>query len=105
MHRVELKDWFKDLFYLETRLVPNAPCGVESLGKPLKDRKNGKKVFLMHRVELKANKPIGSNGTLTVFLMHRVELKELAHRCYSWMPKYRVPNAPCGVESKILWSR
>ncbi len=57
--------------------VPNAPCGVESCGFLLSDKKSPP--FLMHRVELKA------------FERKRRYSSGLA-----------VPNAPCGVESKRL---
>ena len=56
-------------------LVPNAPCGVESI--PDKVSSDLGIQFLMHRVELKEN------------------LKE------TFRVQVGVPNAPCGVERKL----
>ena len=51
MHRVELKAVCDEFLALQSVVVPNAPCGVESL-----ERANNSPCvisFLMHRVELK----------------------------------------------------
>ncbi len=53
MYRVELKvQQCGQTFCEKHTLVPNAPCGVESI-KMVKELKLIDKVFLMHRVELK----------------------------------------------------
>ena len=52
----------------------------------------------MHRVELKAEGFCDKHGIRRVFLMHRVELKD-AILCILWKSLKEVPNAPCGVES------
>jgi len=60
--------------------------------------------FLMHRVELKEKLVFQCFDTFLRFLMHRVELKDGG--CLQSLPLLRkVPNAPCGVESKrgIMW--
>ena len=55
-------------------MVPNAPCGVES--PPLSDTFGFlKRLFLMHRVELKGPYQIFLYSQDVEFLMHRVELK------------------------------
>ena len=51
MHRVELKVIPLPINKFAKLFVPNAPCGVESGEKDLKN--SGKNKFLMHRVELK----------------------------------------------------
>ncbi len=55
------------------------------------------KLFLMHRVELKALERSLENAEIILFLMHRVELKEGERPCKR-MVRHPVPNAPCGVE-------
>ena len=54
-------------------LVPNAPCGVESI--PDKVSSDLGIQFLMHRVELKAICKMLICLKVLSFLMHRVELK------------------------------
>ncbi len=99
MHRVELKDAYSQ------KLIVKVP-------DPM---------FLMHRVELKAEGFWVSWVFGGGFLMHRVELKEvfyewyfvfwgklfLMHRVELKEPRrvpfrgaQAVPNAPCGVESR-----
>ena len=51
MHRVELKARLLFIFSI-VKFVPNAPCGVESQAFCCLSEE--RKVFLMHRVELKA---------------------------------------------------
>ena len=55
MHRVELKE---TLQFSKERLesVPNAPCGVESIGNSFGE--GGFCWFLMHRVELKVEEKL-----------------------------------------------
>ena len=76
--------------------VPNAPCGVESVvfRPPVKPRN----LFLMHRVELKADYHRMEGSAWALFLMHRVELKVSPSGFHICCPRI-VPNAPCGVES------
>ena len=65
----------------EVSLVPNAPCGVESLLNELQEL------------------------LFQGFLMHRVELKGIL-KCIVICIFVVVPNAPCGVERKAgdgLW--
>ena len=58
-------------------------------------------MFLMRRVELKADKDQGLLATLRIsFLMHRVELKVAYKLIFAKLGNH-VPNAPCGVESWI----
>jgi hypothetical protein len=58
----------------------------------------------MHRVELKAKPRWHIFSQVPSFLMHRVELKGFIcpkpYKC-----PLKVPNAPCGVESKIILLR
>ncbi len=77
MHRVELKEAFQHIHLIFSLSVPNAPCGVESLGFFAGFVAGF--VFLMHRVELKAVEPQPHGFHLLFF---------------------SVPNAPCGVESR-----
>ena len=53
----------------------------------------------MHRVELKVQSTAAENGKVFLFLMHRVELKAGKGTKLGQILS-RVPNAPCGVESK-----
>ncbi len=62
----------------------------------------------MHRVELKGVFPLLPSHTSSSirFLMHRVELKAQYAAHYKISLKH-VPNAPCGVESKMssqIWN-
>ena len=117
MYRVELKVRLSTLWIWYFRVVPNVPCGVESI-EAILDLKLGINVpnvpcgvesrthtitwkstiflFLMYRVELKVQQPCTLAGKRAMFLMYRVELKVLG----SFMAQVmgRVPNVPCGVE-------
>ncbi len=53
MHRVELKEEWDPIKLFLGGEVPNAPCGVERRTKEVVSK--SKLLFLMHRVELKAN--------------------------------------------------
>ncbi len=99
MHRVELKAASLDRLAKQRVGVPNAPCGVERstfCGNAGYRRRE----FLMHRVELKACSSMNSESALKPFLMHRVELK--ASIGVLLLEMAWVPNAPCGVERKVL---
>ncbi len=73
MYRVELKGCFLTSSSILT-VVPNVPCGVESLSTRTSPRTGP--LFLMYRVELKASIVKGSGGSRRIsFLMYRVELK------------------------------
>ena len=86
MHRVELKDFFFSSALFNNKVVPNAPCGVEST-------EGG--AFLWMAVK-------------SLFLMHRVELKVSTCMLELQGNEWEVPNAPCGVESslgpKSMWA-
>ncbi len=94
MHRVELKARLESAG-LSFEEVPNAPCGVESTKCPLRGGGG----------HLVPNAPCGVESLLRdlgrvlweLFLMHRVELKANSH-AKSSLPRGLVPNAPCGVE-------
>ena len=61
---------------LFVQIVPNAPCGVERHCPPCKPRALLFVQFLMHRVELKAVfSAMPLKDKVKMFLMHRVELK------------------------------
>ena len=78
MHRVELKDKRRFAYkHWTIHLVPNAPCGVESVMISAL-RIKSLSVFLMHRVELKGPAKVRWGEVLKIsFLMHRVELKDI----------------------------
>jgi hypothetical protein len=87
MHRVELKEPLRSFMSKFNRppcgvshisIVPNAPCGVESLFQD--------KVLIQDK--------------LVLFLMHRVELKVLLRLSLEFQTNH-VPNAPCGVERRL----
>ena len=75
--------------------VPNAPCGVESLG--LEPNTIASTWFLMHRVELKVSKSYFF--LLTLFVPNAPCGVESQHKSRISFPLPIVPNAPCGVES------
>ena len=79
--------------------VPNVPCGVEST-KEL-DLALLVKGFLMYRVELKeTRKAVKRILREKGFLMYRVELKGPKGAVIQGKSAQRVPNVPCGVESR-----
>ena len=58
----------------------------------------------MHRVELKDLNIVKGLPVsfLLVFLMHRVELKDIMSEKLEKDSLKFVPNAPCGVESRVV---
>ena len=78
------------------RRVPNVPCGVERAATfAAFPRERG---FLMYRVELKVRQTKTDQSLqVYMFLMYRVELKVLQLQQKSLL-KVGVPNVPCGVE-------
>jgi len=53
----------------------------------------------MYRVELKVYKLLSKFFAKSMFLMYRVELKAVK-KCHAPRPAPKVPNVPCGVESR-----
>ncbi len=79
-------------------IVPNAPCGVESL--PYSSNHAGNSSgFLMHRVELKAVSSIFSSNQIYVPNAPCGVESHISHLLLSFL--CWVPNAPCGVERKL----
>ena len=79
--------------------VPNVPCGVERVLRRASIRGKGK--FLMYRVELKeTRKAVKRILREKGFLMYRVELKGPKGAVIQGKSAQRVPNVPCGVESR-----
>ena len=74
---VERKDFHLLIKLIHQLPVPNLPCGVES-STVCKHKETFKLVFLICRVELKAEQATGTPRNLTQpwFLICRVELKE-----------------------------
>ncbi len=80
-------------------LVPNVPCGVESLLEEFLRATDVRISFLMYRVELKVAFFLRKPSAINLFLMYRVELKEEESKLSRIVDYLRdVPNVPCGVE-------
>ena len=101
MYRVELKVLSSTTNLTSSSLVPNVPCGVESL--KVKLNLCGVNLFV-------PNVPCGVERWFLFFrfrffflwfLMYRVELKDSTPEP-SRVHSLHVPNVPCGVESKNL---
>ena len=102
MCRVELKAYLRAYVSPEFSLiVPNVPCGVESVFRPLFGKLEVVFLFLMCRVELKVlNSSIKYLRSMS-FLMCRVELKVPSETPIRSRREW-VPNVPCGVERSEL---